>query len=105
MLLPHEMGEDLCLGLARALYEPASHGRCDVGLAQLAEGDYPTPEALAALASSSPQSASAPLIRALDRVGVDEPGPRARDMLEPAGSGWLQRCATISMTGCDKTPN
>jgi len=38
MLLPHEMGEDLCLGLARALYEPASHGRCDVGLAQLAEG-------------------------------------------------------------------
>ena len=56
MLLPHEMGEDLCLGLARALYEPASHGRCDVGLAQLAEGDYPTPEALAALASSSRSS-------------------------------------------------
>lgn len=77
MLLPHEMGEDLCLGLARALYEPASHGRCDVGLAQLAEGDYPTPEALAALASSSPQSASAPLIRALDRVGVDAAGADA----------------------------
>ena len=79
MLLPGEMGEDLCLGLARALYAPATPGgRSDVGLARLADGDYPTPDAFAALAMSSPESAALPIVRALDRIGADTPGAAAR---------------------------
>jgi tetratricopeptide (TPR) repeat protein len=75
MLVPGEMGEDLCLGLARALYSPAVSGhRSDVGLARLADGDYQTPEAFAALAMSSPESALLPIVRALDRIGADAAG-------------------------------
>ena len=71
MLVPGEMGENLCLGLARALYAPVvPGGRSDVGLARLADGDYPTPDAFAALATSSPESAALPIVRALDRIGA-----------------------------------
>jgi tetratricopeptide (TPR) repeat protein len=70
-VVPHEMGEDLCLGLARALYHSPPGGRNDVGLAVLANGDYPTPEAFAALARSSPESAAMPVLRALHRSVAD----------------------------------
>jgi tetratricopeptide (TPR) repeat protein len=67
-VVPREMGEDLCNGLARALYR--QNGRetsAGDALAQLAAGDYPSPEAYAALAASSPHSAAAPILRALER--------------------------------------
>jgi len=73
ILVPREIGDDLCLGLATALYRPSGN-RSDVGLAPLADGDYPTPEAFAALAKSSPESAAAPILRALDRVGAAAAG-------------------------------
>ena len=48
---------------------PATRG--ETGLPQLAQGDYPTPEGFATLAAGSPQSACAPIVRALDRVGAE----------------------------------
>jgi len=75
---PQELGEDLCLGLALALYRAGgAGGRGDVGLARLADGDYPTPESFAALARASPQSAVAPIERALDRIGAEAAGSDA----------------------------
>ena len=74
-LTPREMGEDLCLGLATALYRPAAPAESsDAGLAQLADGDYPTPESYAALAASGPAFAAAPILRALDRAGSETAG-------------------------------
>jgi tetratricopeptide (TPR) repeat protein len=75
IVVPREMGSDLCAGLASALYRAgASVGQREGGLAELADGDYPTPEAFAALASASPDSAVAPILRALNRLSVDKPG-------------------------------
>jgi tetratricopeptide (TPR) repeat protein len=75
IVVPREMGSDLCAGLAGALYGAgASGGQREGGLAELADGDYPTPEAFAALASASPESAVAPILRALNRLSADKPG-------------------------------
>jgi tetratricopeptide (TPR) repeat protein len=73
IVIPREMGSDLCAGLAVELYRAGAPGGQD-GLAELADGDYPTPEAFAALASSSPGSAAAPVLRALDRLSDHRPG-------------------------------
>jgi len=74
-VMPREMGDDLCQGLATALYRTSpSRERGDTGLAQLAEGDYPTPDAFAALAASSPESAAAPILRALNRAAAEAAG-------------------------------
>ncbi len=71
VVIPREMGEDLCRGLATALYGPKSPADLgDTGLAELAQGDYPTPESFATLASNSPASAVPPILRALDRAGT-----------------------------------
>jgi tetratricopeptide (TPR) repeat protein len=85
ILTPREMGENLCLGFARAIYRlGASEGRHDVGLPELADGDYASAEDFAALAAISPSSAASPIIRALDRVAIessvagDAPGPVRR---------------------------
>jgi tetratricopeptide (TPR) repeat protein len=73
VVVPRELGEDLCRGLATALYrarEEQGHG-----LPELADGDYRTADAFAELASSSPTSAVAPVLGALDRLStVTEPG-------------------------------
>jgi tetratricopeptide (TPR) repeat protein len=79
IVIPRELGADLIRALANELYHPkgarsASHS----GLPELAAGDYPTAEAFASLAASSPASAVAPLLRALDRAG---------DAARPAESG------------------
>ena len=72
ILTPREMGEQLCMGFATALYRPGTpKGRQDVGLPELADGDYATPETFAALAASSPRSATAPIIRALDKLAAE----------------------------------
>ena len=78
IFMPREMGDDLCSGLATALYlSNERDGHHEAGLPQLAQGDYATPQAFAALASSSPHSAAAPILGALDRVGADSPGTRS----------------------------
>ena len=75
VILDRRDGRDLHLGLAVALYRSStSGGRSDVGLARLADGDYPTPEAFAALSKSSLDPGGAPIIRALDRVGAAAAG-------------------------------
>jgi tetratricopeptide (TPR) repeat protein len=71
-IVPREMGEHLCSGLAEALYRQCAVGG-ETGLAHLADGDYPTPAAFAALATESPNSAAAPILRALDRVSAETP--------------------------------
>ena len=77
-VVPRELGADLCRGLAAALYQPASNGNpAGRGLAELAEGDYRTPEAFAALSANSPASAAQPVLRALERVAAQEPGATA----------------------------
>jgi tetratricopeptide (TPR) repeat protein len=68
IVVPHELGEDLCQGLAAAFYRGASDG--EEGLPELANGDYPTPESFGALTSGSPQSAVIPVLGALDRVAA-----------------------------------
>jgi Tetratricopeptide repeat len=77
VLMPREMGEDLCRGLAAALFGT----RGSAPLPELAEGDY-SPETLADLASSSPEAITVPVLRALDRAGakseVEAPQRRAR---------------------------
>jgi tetratricopeptide (TPR) repeat protein len=85
---PRELGENLCSGFAAALYRsnsPATRG--ETGLPQLAQGDYPTPEGFATLAARSPQSASAPIVRALDRVGAEG--------LEDHSGGALRRVGLL----------
>jgi len=75
IVMPREMGSDLCTGLATALYRTgAPGGQREAGLAELADGDYQTPEAFAALASASPDSAVAPVLRALDRLSANKSG-------------------------------
>jgi tetratricopeptide (TPR) repeat protein len=82
IVMPREMGEDLCLGLAMALYRATPPGgREDIGLPQLAEGDYTTAEAFARLAAVSAESAIAPIIGALDRAGRE---PLAAGALFPS---------------------
>jgi len=81
IVTPREMGDDLCRGLATALYRTGvagGHG----ALAELGDGDYPTPEVFAGLASSSPNSAVIPILRALDRSAAE-----ATDADEAAGPG------------------
>jgi tetratricopeptide (TPR) repeat protein len=69
VVVPHELGSDLIRALANALYHPkAPQGDTHTGLPELADGDYPTTEAFAALASGSPASAVAPILRALERA-------------------------------------
>jgi tetratricopeptide (TPR) repeat protein len=69
VVVPSEMGVDLCLGLATALYESTSSAdRVSQGLSELTDGDYRSPEAFAALAARSPDSAVAPILNALGRV-------------------------------------
>jgi len=71
-LTPREMGDDLCTGLATALYGArAGPNDADLGLRQLADGDYRTPADFAALARSSPDSAVAPVLSALDRASFE----------------------------------
>jgi tetratricopeptide (TPR) repeat protein len=71
-VIPREMGDDLCIGLATSLYRAgAETGRGNIALPELADGDYPTAQAFAALAASSPDSATAPILRALDRVSAE----------------------------------
>ncbi len=83
-IVPREMGEDLCSGLAEALYRQSTAGSgLETGLAQLADGDYPTPGAFASLAVESPSSAAAPILRALDRV--------SSEALQSEGSGGTPR--------------
>jgi tetratricopeptide (TPR) repeat protein len=65
VLTPRELGEGLCRGLARALYSSSQ------GLAELADGGCPTPEAFGALAAGSPDSASDAILSALDRVAAN----------------------------------
>jgi tetratricopeptide (TPR) repeat protein len=74
-LTPREMGEDLCLGLAAALYRPGAPAESsEAGLPQLVDGDYPTPETFAALAATGHEFAAAPILRALDRAGAETAG-------------------------------
>jgi tetratricopeptide (TPR) repeat protein len=83
ILTPRELGENLCLGFAKAIYRfGAREGRHDVGLPELADGDYSTAEDFAALAAMSPSSAASPIIRALDRVADDS--SEAGDAAGPA---------------------
>jgi tetratricopeptide (TPR) repeat protein len=72
-LMPREMGDDLCSGFATALYgdEAAGSRESSVGLAQLADGDYPSPADFAKLARDSPESAVAPVLRALGRASTE----------------------------------
>jgi tetratricopeptide (TPR) repeat protein len=88
IVTPREMGGNLCGGLAAALYRAhSSITHADNGLPELAQGDYPSAESFAALAASSPASAVAPILRALDRISRDaspadgEVSPRRRGLL------------------------
>jgi tetratricopeptide (TPR) repeat protein len=73
-IVPREMGENLCSGLAEALYcQSAAGSGHETGLAHLADGDYSTPDAFASLAAESPNSAVAPILRAIDRVSAGTP--------------------------------
>jgi tetratricopeptide (TPR) repeat protein len=68
VVMPRELGTDLVLALANALYHTGGGGAGHAGLPELADGDYPTAEAFALLATNSPASAVAPVLRALDRA-------------------------------------
>jgi tetratricopeptide (TPR) repeat protein len=69
VVIPRELGTDLIRATANALYHPAGpRGATYIGLPELADGDYPTADAFAALAASSPVSAAGPVLRALERA-------------------------------------
>jgi len=72
IVTPREMGASLCGGLAAALYRAhSSVTHSATGLPELAQGDYQSAESFAELAALSPNSATAPILRALDRVSPD----------------------------------
>jgi tetratricopeptide (TPR) repeat protein len=69
VVIPRELGTDLIRAVATALYHPQAPGESSHGgLPELADGDYPTADDFAALATSSPMSAMAPVLRALERA-------------------------------------
>jgi tetratricopeptide (TPR) repeat protein len=76
VVTPRELGEDLCLGLANALYGSVNGSNERPGvLSELAAGDYPTAAAFATLAANSPESATPPILRALDRAAAESLDP------------------------------
>ena len=78
VVVPRELGTDLLRAFANALYHPKEQrGASHVGLPELADGDYPTADAFAALAAGSPASAAAPVLRALDRALQSAQPPKA----------------------------
>jgi tetratricopeptide (TPR) repeat protein/energy-coupling factor transporter ATP-binding protein EcfA2 len=85
VVVPRELAGGLIRGLATALYHPKSPGGTGhFGLPELADGDYSTVEAFEALAVSSPASAVAPVLRALERARTAEhPGAQPLEADRP----------------------
>jgi tetratricopeptide (TPR) repeat protein len=77
VITPRELGENLCRGLAHALYRPASRSQTRIGLERLSDGDYATADDFAILAANSPESAAAPIISALERAAAESLEPRS----------------------------
>jgi tetratricopeptide (TPR) repeat protein len=76
-VVPRELGENLCHGLAASLYLKDTRAAGTSGLPELAESDFATAEEFSALATSGPTSAAISVVRTLDRIAAQETGEPA----------------------------